>query len=363
MDRVNASNHDTQQLVQRVLTWIVCSKRPLSTNELLEAVSITKGDTELDVDAMPDEEGILKWCSSLVRRTPDGDKLELAHFTVEEFLLAIDSNDPNSHYAKYRISPIEQDLNLAKLCLTYLEFEDFQGKDWEGVEELHEFTEEYSFFDYASVFWDEHAFDHRDDEELLELMRMLFDPSKSGNFLCWSRYWMWERGSTDDIQELSNSETLHFAATLSFDSICRWLIEEKGRIGDLEKLSILGTPLFCALAGPDDSIRLDDRPNFLSSYAEPDDEEDNRRRVFFYLLEAGAKIDHVKVHPAHDWSPLCLALRLNFGWETLLEKGAFLDETCFEVVEDFIQSNRSDLASRFLLTVKEENLGDDIRSR
>jgi hypothetical protein len=149
LDRVNASNSDTQQLVQRVLTWIVCSKEPLSTIELLEAVSISEGDAELDFEAMPDEEGILKWCSSLVRRTPDGNRLELAHFTVEEFLLAIDGNEPNNPYGRYRISPTEQDLSLAKLRLTYLEFEDFDDKEWSGKDELNEFIEEYSFYQYC----------------------------------------------------------------------------------------------------------------------------------------------------------------------------------------------------------------------
>ena len=145
LDRVNASNSDTQKLVQRVLTWIVCSKKPLSTKELLEAVSINEGDTELDRDAIPDEEGILKWCSSLVRRTPNGDRLELAHFTVEEFLLAIDGSEPRSPYARYKISPEEENLPLAKLCLTYLLFGDFRDIEWTGMEEPKGVFDEYSF--------------------------------------------------------------------------------------------------------------------------------------------------------------------------------------------------------------------------
>lgn len=101
---------------------------------------------ELDSDAMPDEEGILKWCSSLVRRTPDGARLELAHFTVEEFLLAIDTSKPNNPYASYKISPNDQNLPLAKLCLTYLLFENFQDIEWAGKEDIIAFSEEYSFY-------------------------------------------------------------------------------------------------------------------------------------------------------------------------------------------------------------------------
>lgn len=91
-----------QLLVQRVLTWIICSKKPLTTKQLLEAVSIEDSDTILERDAMPDEEGILLWCSSLIRKTTDGWTLELAHFTVEEFLAAIDCSQPNTLMANIR---------------------------------------------------------------------------------------------------------------------------------------------------------------------------------------------------------------------------------------------------------------------
>jgi len=165
-----------------VLTWIVCSKVPLSTEQLLEALSISEGDTKLDHDAMPDEEGILKWCSSLVRRTPDGKRLELAHFTVEEFLLAIDSSEPNSPYTRYKICVEDQDLPLAKLCLTYLLFDNFQGNQLDDEEDFDLFLEEYSFYGYASSFWAEHSIAHLEDEELLDLLKILFDPSKTGKF-------------------------------------------------------------------------------------------------------------------------------------------------------------------------------------
>ena len=172
-------------LVQRVLTWIICSKEPLSTDELLVAISITEGDTEMDLDARPDEEGVLKWCSSLVRRTPDGGRLELAHFTVEEFLLAIDPSDQCSPYSRYKIIPADQDLPLAKLCLTYLLFDDFRCNELAEEADLDGFLDEYSFYNYAARFWVKHAFLHRSDADLLDLTKDFFDPSKTGKSQPW----------------------------------------------------------------------------------------------------------------------------------------------------------------------------------
>jgi hypothetical protein len=368
LDRVNASNTDTQQLVQKVLTWIVCSKEPLSTKELLEAVSITEGDTELDLDAMPDEEGILKWCSSLVRRTPDGSKLELAHFTVEEFLLAIDGNELNSRYGKYRVCPAEQDLSLAKLCLTYLEFENFSEKEWTVKDGLDDFMDSYNFYSYAAEYWAEHALVHRDEEGLLEQVKVLFDPSKTGNFLCWSRFWIWNLTDDCDIEEISNTETLHFAAALSFYNICEWLVKEEGRMGDLEKLSSIGSPLYCALTAEENFI-------FSSGLLPPitnasDDtvkklHEENKQRTLVCLLDAGAKMDNVRTHPWSDWTPLSVALKASFGWELLLQGGVILDEVSLEHIQDRIRGHTEsvELAENFLLAVSDQNLNEDIRSK
>jgi hypothetical protein len=250
LDRVNASNADTRMLVQMVLKWIICSSVPLSTKELLEAVSINEGDTKRDFDAMPDEEGILKWCSSLVRRTPAGDRLELAHFTVEEFLLAIDATKPGNPYAAYKITPEDQELPLAKLCLTYLLFDEFQDIDCtENEEDDDLYSDDLSFYSYCSKYWAEHALQYRHDQGLLDLVKIMFNPSKSGNFVSWSSHWIWNNSSAVDLELIRNAETLHFAAALSFSDVCEWLIKDHDRIADLDKISGIGTPLYCALTG------------------------------------------------------------------------------------------------------------------
>lgn len=368
LDRVNTSNSDTQKLVQSVLTWVVCSKEPLSTKELLEAVSISDGDTELDHDAMPDEEGILRWCSSLVRRTPNGDRLELAHFTVEEFLRAIDGSEPRSPYARYKISPEEENLPLAKLCLTYLLFKDFRDIEWTGMEELKEFFDKYSFYGYCSAYWSEHSLAHRADGGLLDLVKILFDPSKTGNFICWSRYWSqyWTQNITsNDKFDLFNTETLHFAAALSFHHICKWLVEEKDRISDLDKLSTIGTPLFCAITGGDLFVAsqvVSIRHAVSYSSDEKKNYDWNRQATIECLLDIGAKTNNIRVHPQFQWTPLSVSIRTRFCWDVLLERGAILDEVSLEEVQDLIKRSHS-FAESFLLKVSEKNLDEHINSK
>ncbi|TGO44010.1 hypothetical protein BCON_0659g00040 [Botryotinia convoluta] len=127
LDRVNSKSSDTKRLVRRVLAWTVCSPGPLSTKRLLEAIAININDSTLSRDSMTSEKHILKWCSSLIRSTgsPDVTQIELAHFTVKEFLLLKAKPQANDIHDEYRISKELHYAHLAKLCLTYLLFDDF----------------------------------------------------------------------------------------------------------------------------------------------------------------------------------------------------------------------------------------------
>jgi hypothetical protein len=217
----------------------------------------------------------------------------------------------------------------------------------------------------ATQYWSEHALAHHDDEGLLELVKILFDPSKTGNFICWSRFWIWNGAiSLDVVEQISNTETLHFAAALSLYNIFEWLVKEKGCMNDIDKLSYIGSPLFCALTGEEiiDFSRLGSLGPMLPAIPENELYDRNKQRTFECLLHAGARVDTIRVHPRFEGTPLSMALRLNFGWDLLLEKGAILDQVCLEEIQNLIKGNMA-LAESFLLLVSGKNLDDDIRSK
>ncbi|TGO47935.1 hypothetical protein BOTNAR_0500g00020 [Botryotinia narcissicola] len=126
--RANSKSGDIKRPVRRVLAWTVCSPYPLSTEELLEAIAINLNDKIMSQDSMASEIHILKWCSSLVRSTrqPGVTQIELAHFTVKEFLLVKVKPQSDDVYAEYRIFKEWHYSHLAKICLTYLLFDDFK---------------------------------------------------------------------------------------------------------------------------------------------------------------------------------------------------------------------------------------------
>jgi hypothetical protein len=110
------------------------------------------GDTHLGPDSMTTEDDILRWCSSLVRRQATGDGIELAHFTVKEYLVSIDS-DKDTKFAPFKVDSKKSDKLLGQVCLTYLNLDhlgqfpppedifDNIYSDWESEEQSSDFDE------------------------------------------------------------------------------------------------------------------------------------------------------------------------------------------------------------------------------
>jgi hypothetical protein len=94
----------------------------LNMRLLCEAVSIDVRASSLDPRKRVDAEEVLISCSSLVRLSADGDHMEAAHFTVEEYLQAIDPVR-KPHLARFRLSEDLANHYKATLCLSTLLFD------------------------------------------------------------------------------------------------------------------------------------------------------------------------------------------------------------------------------------------------
>ncbi|KAH7410647.1 hypothetical protein BKA64DRAFT_358929 [Cadophora sp. MPI-SDFR-AT-0126] len=116
LERVNRSTTENQMLVKTTLKWIAYRQQPLNIKGLLQALAIRETDTAFDSTSMTNERRLRHWCSSLVRKNDVSDNLELAHFTVKEFLLAIDPLG-NPSFGPYQLS-IDHSI-LAKLVYEY----------------------------------------------------------------------------------------------------------------------------------------------------------------------------------------------------------------------------------------------------
>jgi hypothetical protein len=198
LERVDNTSLSTQKLVHRALKWIICSGTQLPIKALLEAVSVEDGMKSLDPETVPDEDWLLSACSSLIRRTSDATGIELAHSTVKEFFERIDSN---GRFGKYKVTPDRDNLDIAKSCLVYLGLDRFDDGDLSAAK-FRWRVANFPLFDYAASQWSTHAIPHLKDEGLDHLVKKMFDPSKTNQFMCWSQNWLFTNTESEDMERV-----------------------------------------------------------------------------------------------------------------------------------------------------------------
>ncbi|TVY21838.1 Serine/threonine-protein phosphatase 6 regulatory ankyrin repeat subunit C [Lachnellula arida] len=236
-----------QELVKRTLRWIVCSKVPVLPDVLLAVVSIKDGDKALNHGAMTTMVDIMRWCSSLIRwKDQEMKYIELAHFTVKEFLVSIDP-DEQTHLADYRIEVSKDEYDLAKICLTILNFDEFGATQplrqtdrlpWAASTEIQE------AYLYASVWWPVHASNYLEEEQIFDLAKNLFGPVKSNNFLWWTQCFAAQNSM--NLEKYPELTTLHFASYLGLSKLVEWLLRQEDV--DVNSASQRGTPILFAIS-------------------------------------------------------------------------------------------------------------------
>jgi ankyrin repeat domain-containing protein 50 len=140
MERIERRSNTDKDLALRVLSWIyhgaALNLRPLRMDELCELLVVEGGDTALQSQYCSSSQSILDVCQGLavydesvkLYKEPLGfhnhcgsGVVRFAHLTVQEFIRGVE------------ILPISE---LAKLCLTYLSFEEFDEGPCRDAESL-----------------------------------------------------------------------------------------------------------------------------------------------------------------------------------------------------------------------------------
>ena len=338
--RVKESSHDAQVLVQRSLRWIAYAENDLSYAELCEAISVNPGDMLLNREGIPAVEEILRCCSSLVRKSADDYGLEFAHFTVEEYLQKLDE-PANNEFGAYHIQRLPCHVELAEVCLTYLNLDDFKQVDITDEEARTRRMKDYALRSYAVVNWPAHADENMADDNIFQLIQQLFHPSKSSNFVTWAQDFnllLYQR-DTFDIQATSSMFTfdainlriatagpLHYAALLAMPKLCIWLLDERCEVNQKSRC---GTPLQCTVLGFR-SLMAEIPP--LSEFWDDVDNGENVMSTLTALLNRGAdpncfydngeaKLSLLGIVACQGWRTQCLRPCLE-----LLRHGAVVDE-------------------------------------
>ena len=197
----NAKNYE---VAKRALSWIYFAKRSLLMVELREALAIEiiedadEDCTDLDPGNLEKPQFIIDSCGSLILWDRATDVVGFSHYTVSEFFKANVAGN------------IEPELYIARICLTYLGFKEFEAP-CEGDESLHTRMKEYKFAKYAGEFWGMHTKEEvQNDDEIQRLVLKDFGV----------------RSRRQAIYQFTRQPVLHIAAYHGLAKICALLLNQ-----------------------------------------------------------------------------------------------------------------------------------------
>ena len=122
--RLQKSNIANPNLCKKVFDLVAAAQRPLTLEELREAVSVVPGETAWDASKLVNNmlKSLLDSCGSLVAVDEEHLTVHFAHHSVKQHLL---SHHTDSDTKKYHINMQAADLYLGNIIVTYLNFEIF----------------------------------------------------------------------------------------------------------------------------------------------------------------------------------------------------------------------------------------------
>ncbi|KAH8808798.1 hypothetical protein F5884DRAFT_858319 [Xylogone sp. PMI_703] len=117
-------NEDNDEIANRIFCWVAIARRPLQLDELREALATELGDIFLRKDRLAsDINRLISYCGSLLVVDEDDLIVQFAHHTVKVFLL---SERYSAVSRPFFLEPAKIDHMAGEICVTYLNFSDFQ---------------------------------------------------------------------------------------------------------------------------------------------------------------------------------------------------------------------------------------------
>ncbi|KAN0080897.1 hypothetical protein V8E54_004101 [Elaphomyces granulatus] len=205
VNRIENQQKGIRELAKNMLFWIVCAKRPLTTEELRHALAVEPGTQSLDMRNLCPVEDMVSSCAGLVTVNRESNTIELVHYTTQEY------------FQRRRLEAF-RDVNkdiIGTSCLTYLSYDVF-AKGYLPDSNLLS-LEQNVFFQYAAENWGYHIQDTQ--QSVVDLaLKFLIDDGKvstSSQVLFQRRY------------PLPQCCGIHLVAYFGLNDIMIRLVEEK----------------------------------------------------------------------------------------------------------------------------------------
>ena len=114
-------------IIRKIFSWVICAKRPISIQELDEAISIVVGQQFWKKPAIKFTSSTLsKRCGNLIICDQYDGSVLLAHHSVRSFLDTSNEISGLGTINFQNLQNLEANTYIAQTCITYLNFTDFR---------------------------------------------------------------------------------------------------------------------------------------------------------------------------------------------------------------------------------------------
>ncbi|KAJ6780196.1 hypothetical protein PWT90_04456 [Aphanocladium album] len=148
MERINGQEPSWKDLAIKVLSWIICSKRPLTESELQCALAVEITETDLDPDCLHDIKDMVSVCAGLVTVDDESGIIRLVHYTTQEYF------EQRKKELDWLTNAHD---NITEICATYLSFNEFKSGPCQTDDSFELRLKCNQFYDYAANYWGLHA--------------------------------------------------------------------------------------------------------------------------------------------------------------------------------------------------------------
>jgi len=219
MERIECAVAAKKSFAVDVLTWVVYSRRPLTSSELRHALAIEPGDTALDPEKLPEIDDILSACAGLVSFDKESDAVRLVHYTAQEYFQRTRKNWLPGGSAQ-----------VAEACVAHLSFDAFAEGACASDEEYEKRLEENPFYKYAASNWARHIADAIPGGELgpdvwAFLQNQPMAEASLQAFMTNKNASPWENYSQISPKKITG---LHLAACIGETHVVRALLDQPG---------------------------------------------------------------------------------------------------------------------------------------
>jgi hypothetical protein len=146
MERINGQKLGLKELAMRVLSWITCAERPLTTSELQHALAVEAGESALDQENLPQIEDMVSVCAGLVTVNEESRIIRLVYYTTQDYFERTQKDwFPNA------VS------DIIRTYVIYLSFDVFRSGFCPTDHEFEQRLQSNQLYNYAAHNWGHHS--------------------------------------------------------------------------------------------------------------------------------------------------------------------------------------------------------------